>query len=113
MDPQIKSTTKTSRQRTNQARSEEKIEDLRSRLLDITETFDDKLTKQAYEKSRQDITGAQRLVKLQNMNSEYVEALRAIKTGGKRVSLVVVQAFNNVKGEAEKPGAYSNRLGIE
>ena len=96
---------KTSQQINNQARSEEKITDLRSRLLDITKNFDYKLTKQAYTKLTKDITGASRLVKLQNIENEYIEGLRNIQTKGKRISLQMVSSYKKENGETEKQAA--------
>ena len=115
----VKSKPKSSRQIKNQAVSEEKISDLKNRLLDITKNYDYKLTKQAYTKLTKDITGASRLIKLQNIESEYVEALRGVKTDGKRVSLTIIREYKKEGGETEKHGvlriqrAFRNRVNFK
>ena len=115
----VKSKPKSSRQIKNHAVSEEKISDLRSRLLDITKNYDYKLTKQAYTKLTTDITGASRLIKLQNIESEYVKGLRGVKTDGKRVSLAIIREYKKEGGETEKQGilriqrAFRNRVNFK
>ena len=98
----IQSKVRTLRQVSNQARNDERISDLRSRLLDIVKNYDYKLTTQGFTKLTKDITGASRLIKLQNIEKEYVEGLRSIKTNGKKVSLLMVSSYRKDGGENEQ-----------
>ncbi len=83
------------------AETAENIEFLRKRLMNILQDNAQKLQKRALAKLTKDITEAKRLVKLQNINKDYLEPLRGIRRKA-RIALTQVITLSNEVNEGKQ-----------